>query len=72
MVNRLTNIFLYIVVAILAICSVLDIIAQPLLWPLALATVLLLIVELKAYRFPFIWYLYSHPYHARRHSHKSH
>lgn len=49
----------------LILCTALDIIAQPLLWPLAGATLLMLVMELYAWDFPFIWYLYSHPKHRQ-------
>lgn len=66
--NTSTRITLYVVATLIIACSVLDVISQPALWPLALGAIFLIGIELYAYHFPVIWYLYSHPY-TKRYKH---
>lgn len=58
---------LYLIAGIVAMCTLLSIATQPMLWPLAIATVMFIIIELIAYQFPFFWYITSHPYKRKKH-----
>ncbi len=56
---------LYIIIAFVAASTALSVLVQPLLWPLALAALLFIVVDLCAYRFPFYWYITSHPLYVK-------